>query len=691
MVPVKSKNHLERSGTSNNKRSLLKQISIFAGLAEAQLDFVAARSRIAEFEKDEPIYSQGDPPDAFYGLISGRVRVFVRTHPQAKETVLEVLHRGDYFGTISLLTNEPHSVTAEAMNDSILLKVKHQDFEAILKEIPEVAIHLSTTLSRRLRQKDLPEKRVFESTLISIYSPLREIGRTTYAINLAASLKKETGKRVILVDISPTGDRACQALGITQCPVPIRLKGVSFDQARVASAIMEHPSIGISTLNVLHDPKVASDVTQVTPLLSYLANLYHFVVTDLPHQMDRTVFKALVQADLLHLVCDSTQEHLAATGKLIRELEKTIQQARDRAKVVVNESAGDVEPDARARILGHKVYATLPAVAAPPAPGHPIVLAHPDWEYAQAIRRVSREIGRVLVGLVLGSGAAMGLAHIGVLRVLEREQISIDVIAGSSIGALLGVFWAAGLSSQDLEAIAGEFRTKRALLKLADPPFPGPKFGIFVGGQVTKFLARHMGNRTFRDLKIPVKVAAVDYARRELVVIEEGSLVRAIRASVSIPAIFEPVRVNNRWLIDGGVLDPVPVDVLTRLGVRKVIAVNTLPSPEDIHRRHQELAQERERLRREAKAKGWPAMLAFSLRRRWWRWIDSNIFDVIMHTMQGMEYILAEAGCAQADVVLHPTLPRVNWFELYNVDELIQRGEAETEAHLAAIKKLVSE
>ncbi len=688
MELVKPKNQLERPGVSNNKRSLLRQISIFANLTNAQIDFVATRSRLVEYEKDEIIYKQGDPPDAFYGLISGRVRVFAKS-PGGKDTPLEVLHRGDYFGTISLLTNEPHSVTAQAINDSILLKVRRPEFDAILKEIPEVAIHLSTTLSRRLRQKDLPEKRVFESTLISVYSPLRETGRTMYAINLAAALKRETGKRVILVDVSPTGTEICRAIGGTNYPAPIRLKGASFDQSRVSAAIMEHPSVGIDTLNVIHDPKVVTDVTAVTPLLSFLANLYHYVITDLPHQMDRTVFKALVQADLIHLVCESTQEQLAATGKFIRELERTIQQARDRVKVVVNESATRVEPEARGRILGHKVYATLPAVSAPPAPGHPIVLAHPDWEYAQAVRRISREIGEVLVGLVLGSGAALGLAHIGVLRVLERERIPIDIIAGSSIGALVGGLWAAGYHSQDLEEIAAQFRSKLSLLKLVDLAIP--KFGILAGGQVTRLLKRYLGNKTFRDLKVPIKITGCDYSRRELVVLEEGSLVQAIRASVSIPAIFEPIRVNNRWLIDGGVLDPVPVDVLIQFGVHKIIAVNTLPSPDDIHRRHLELAEERDRLRRETRAKGWLSPLKFALRRRWWRWLDSNIFDVIMHTMQGMEYILAETGCAQADVVLHPTIPRVNWFEFYNVDQLIRRGQEETEAHLPAIKKLVFE
>ena len=684
---MKPKNPVERPGTTN-KRLLLRQISLFSNLSDPQLDLVAARSRLIEHEKEEIIYSQGDPPSAFYGLISGRVRAFV-PNPGGKETQLEILHRGDFFGTVSLLTNEPHSVTTQVINDAILLRIKREDFETILKEIPEIAIHLSATLSRRLRQKDQATKRVFESTLISVYSPLSGSGRTMYAINLAASLKKETGKRVILLDISPTGGAVCQALGTEHCPIPIHLKGVSFDQSRVASAITEQPAIGIDTLNIAHDPKVISDVTQVTPLLSYLANLYHFVITDLPHEMDRTVFKALVQADLIHLVCESTHEQLEAAARFIPELEKTIQQATERLKVVVNESTLEVDPEDRPGILSHKVYATLPSVAAPPAPGHPVALVHPDWEYSRAIRRISREIGGVLVGLVLGSGAALGLAHIGILKVLEREQIPIDIVAGSSIGALLGCFWASGLSANDLEMIAAEFRPKQSLFRLID--LTVPKSGIFTGRRVTKFIAHHLGNKTFRDLKIPMIITACDYNRREVLFIDEGSLVDAVRASVSIPAVFEPIKINGRWLIDGGVLDPVPVAILSRMGVHKIIAVNALPSPQDILRKNQETALEWERLTQEMRSRGMFRNLLFRLKRWFWNWVDPNILDVVMHTMQAMEYELAQVGCAQADVVLHPTIPRINWFEFYNVDQLIHRGEEEAETHLSEIKKLVSD
>jgi len=677
----------QRSGATN-KRWLLKQISLFANLTEEQLDFIVGRCRLVEFERDEFIYKAGDPPDALYGVVSGRIRVYVEPSPDKRET-LDVLHRGDYFGMVSILTDEPHSVSAQVINDAILFRIQRPDFEAILKEIPEVAIHLSTTLSRRLHRKELMVKKVFESTLISLYSPVHQSGQTMYGINLASSLVRETGKSVILVDVSPMGDSVCRQLGVTHCPPTIRLKEVSFDQSRVDSAIVHHPSVGIDTLNVAHDPKATTDATQVTPLLSYLANLYHYVITDLPHEMDRTVFKALAQTDIIHLVSPSNRRSLQATAQVVAELKRTVQQAETRVKVIVNESSKEIQPDKHVPILGHKVYATLPVATGVPAPGHPIVLAHPDWQYARAVRRIAREIGEMLLGLVLGSGAALGLAHIGVLRVLEQKGISIDVISGASIGALIGVFWASGQSPEDLEQIANGFRSKTSLFKLIDLTIP--KMGFFTGRRVTKLLTQVLGDKTFMDLKIPVRVVACDYTRRKIVTLAEGSVVQAVRASVSIPAIFEPIRIDGRYLIDGGVLDPVPVDVLTQMGVHKVIAVNALPSPANIQERQEKLAEEMEQLYREAIAQGWLKTLGFKLRKAWWDFREPNIFDVLMHTMQAMEYELAEAACAQADVVLHPTIPRVNWWEFYNVDQLIRRGEEETEEHLDEIIKLAAE
>ncbi len=672
-----------------NKRLILKQLPLFAGLTEPELGLVAERARLMDVGKDEIVYAEGDPPDALYVVVTGRARIFTRSAAQQDET-LEYVHRGDYFGVISLLTQQPHTVTVKAVNDCILLKIRQADFDTLLKEIPSMALHVSRTLSRRLSQKRQARTRqVFEATILSIYSAARGVGRTSYAINLAYSLQRETAKRVILVDMSPAGTEIAARLGGPTQPQAMGLRGAVFDPERVQRAIVLYPG-GLASLSVAHDPRALSDVTQIAPLLAFLAQEFHYVVVDLPREMDRTVFKALLQADVVHLVTDTAPEHLAATRELLSELRRTLPTADARVRLLVHEHGGGGPPEALEALMQHKVHATLPQAGCPPVEqGRPVIAVDPDDVYAKAVRRLAREVGGVRVGLALGSGAALGLAHIGVLRVLEREGIPVDVIAGSSIGALIGAFWTSGMTSTQLEAVAMRFKGQWRTLGLFAPDIVFlPLYGFITGRRVVKLLHHYLGDRTFRDLAVPLRVTGCDYAHRRLAVFDEGSVVDAVRASISIPAIFVPYRVEGRDMIDGGILDPVPVDVLLNMGVTKVIAVNTLPSPEDIHRRYEELAAE-EAARDAATTGHWA---------RWWRRlgrrvaeaVEPKILDVIMHSMQAMEYILAEHGCQQADVALHPTIPRVNWYEFYSVEALIRRGEDEAERFLPQIKALVA-
>jgi CRP-like cAMP-binding protein len=115
----------------------------------------------------EIIYRQGDPPDAFYCIISGRVEVFVEKGGHCD--TLEHIHRGKYFGFISLLTGEPHSVSARAVNDTVMARIPGIKFKEILHRIPRLAIDLSQMLSRRLKRRDLHPKTIFESTVVSFF------------------------------------------------------------------------------------------------------------------------------------------------------------------------------------------------------------------------------------------------------------------------------------------------------------------------------------------------------------------------------------------------------------------------------------------------------------------------------------------------------------------------------------------
>ncbi|MBI4313655.1 MAG: patatin-like phospholipase family protein [Candidatus Omnitrophica bacterium] len=681
--------HADSNHRSVNKRLILKQLPLFAGLSDAELALIAHHSRLVDVGKDELVYAQGDPPDALYVVVTGRARIFM-PHPSGQEETLEIIHRGDYFGVISLLTQQPHSVSVRALNDSIFIRIRQDEFDALLRNIPSLAVHFSQTLSRRLGQRRRENaKRVFEATIVSIYSATRGMGRTQYAVNLACSIQKETGKRVVLLDMSPSGSEISSLLGAPSQPPAITLRGAVFEPARVHSSLVTYP-IGISTLNIAHDPKMVSNVTQIAPLLAFLAHEFHYVIVDLPYEMDRSVFKGLTQADAIHLVSDTTPQNLQAAGELAAELKRTVQRAGERLQIVVTELGEGVPPGEQINYLRHAVGATLPhAGAAPVEGGLPIVVRDPGSSYARAVRRIAREIGDVRLGLALGSGAALGLAHIGVLRVLEKEGIYVDVVAGSSMGALIGALWCAGMTSYELEEVAKGFRGRWKTFSLfaGDIVFPVPKYGFITGERVMKLLGRYLEGKTFHDLKTPIKITACDYMRRELVICETGSVLDAVRASISIPAIFVPHPIGGRQMIDGGILDPVPVDVLVKMGVHKIIAVNTLPSPLDIQKKWEEAAQEE--AARTAQLKGAWAKWRFAFNRKLLDFFSPKIADIIMHSMQAMEFILAEHGCAQADVALHPTIPRINWYEFYNVDDLIRQGEEETRKFLPQIEQLV--
>ena len=176
------------------------------------------------------------------------------------------------------------------------------------------------------------------------------------------------------------------------------------------------------------------------------------------------------------------------------------------------------------------------------------------------------------VGLALSGGGARGLAHIGVLKVLEQEGIPIDCLAGTSMGGLVAAAYAAGLRPDFLEQEAVHMGSVRQLLTLAEPPLP--RRGLFEGQKVSEYLRGHLGERTFDDLRMPLALVAVDLDGGQEVVLREGRVVDAVRATIALPGILAPVEWEGRTLVDGGVLNNLPADVVRRMGADLVVAVD---------------------------------------------------------------------------------------------------------------------
>lgn len=175
------------------------------------------------------------------------------------------------------------------------------------------------------------------------------------------------------------------------------------------------------------------------------------------------------------------------------------------------------------------------------------------------------------IGLALGSGGAKGLAHIGVIKILEKNNIPIDFIAGSSMGALIGAFYAINQDINKLEGIALE-TTWRTGLSIFDPTLKG---GFVKGKRLENLIKTWIASDlNFADLKIPLTVVATDLCTGKEIDIKQGNIIKAVRASLSVPIVFQPIEYKDKLLADGGLSNPLPDDVARAMGADLVIAVN---------------------------------------------------------------------------------------------------------------------
>jgi len=246
------------------------------------------------------------------------------------------------------------------------------------------------------------------------------------------------------------------------------------------------------------------------------------------------------------------------------------------------------------------------------------------------------------IGLALGGGAARGLAHIGVLQVLERKGIVPQMIAGTSMGALVGALYAKDLDANRIESYAmGWSRWKTA--QLFDLVLP--KSGLIKGRRVENILDSLLGEVTFSDLKTAFACVATDIETGEEVVFREGPVLTAVRASISIPGIFEPVEGNERILVDGGLVNPVPVSVVKEMGADLVIAVNVITDLAEKVRQH---SQEGHRA--------------------------INIFEILTQSLYVFSHHIVKDSLAGADIVIEPHVAHIDAADFHRAAECISEG-----------------
>ncbi|OIJ13273.1 esterase [Anaerobacillus alkalilacustris] len=249
------------------------------------------------------------------------------------------------------------------------------------------------------------------------------------------------------------------------------------------------------------------------------------------------------------------------------------------------------------------------------------------------------------IGLALGSGGARGFAHIGVLQVLEEAKVPIHCIAGSSMGALVGVFYGCGYTPQQMAKMALHFRRKYYV------DFTVPKMGLISGDKVKQLIRILSKGKTLEELTPPLRIVATDLLKGEKVVFAHGDISEAVRASISIPGIFVPEKSNGRLLVDGAVVDRVPVTEVKKMDVDITIAVDVsfLEVEPEI----------------------------------------TSIFDVIMRSMEIMEQEMIRINEIDSDIMIKPMINQYSSTAFTNVDQIIQEGVEAAKTKLPEIQLLI--
>lgn len=251
------------------------------------------------------------------------------------------------------------------------------------------------------------------------------------------------------------------------------------------------------------------------------------------------------------------------------------------------------------------------------------------------------------IGLALGGGGARGLAHIGVIKVLEKEGIPIDFIAGTSIGALAGGLYA---YYHDAKRLEKAFLTTKwqNIFSLIAPSFKG---GFLSHTKLEKYLQKEIGRVNIQDLKIPFVAITVDLLRGKEVKLAKGDLIHAIMASIAIPIVFRPVIYEKKVLVDGGLINPIPVEEVKTMGADSVIAV--------------------------------------SLQSKYFVGRKPDLFNYGMRALEIFEYQLSREQLKKADVVIEPAVEYIGWDKFIKPKEVIAKGEVAALAHLPEIKRLL--
>ncbi len=645
----------------NELVTFIEKIPLFSSIPQDQLLEISKQFEPVFFKKGEIIFNEGDPGDSMYIIKSGSVSVYAENN--GSEAFIASLHRGDFFGELALLTESSRMATISVILDVHLYRLKEEVFEKFLKNNPIIGLYLSRHYARRFAKSNQYTISDPRPAFYSMTATHGGLGKSHFLYSLAYHLIKEADKKILVVELDQDVGEKFRNYDLepVQCPNPDLINIFADPYADILNrSWFSHPSgFMVFLMPKMQETRYWEQLETNLPLLmDLLRKQFHLVFFSLPIPPGAVGERVLRLCDRALVLIKNTGGALPEVREKIAKIVNICEGRADHIKVGVSHLIG--ERGIPREKLGKELR--LPEI--------PGIWVH-KTSYAladrldiekrfpvQGPRALARELGRVRVGLVLGAGSARGWAHLGVLRVLEEEGIHIDMIAGTSIGALVGSIYARSASMEFtnrivFETIPTKFQVQRRVFD-----YTLPFHGIIRGSKILRMVRNAIQDADFLDLLIPAYFVAVDYNTGEEVLLEKGNVSNAVRASISIPGIINPARHNGRWLLDGGLLNPVPVDVLIQKGADIIIAVCVERGKGTI-------------LKRYARPPG--------------------IMGVLSRTMNLIHSQATRGFTQKADIVLYPKVNEFAWDAFHRAQDLARTGEEECRKHIDEIKELIAE
>jgi predicted acylesterase/phospholipase RssA/CRP-like cAMP-binding protein len=497
------------------QRELLKDVlpALFGTLDEETLADLESQFEWRDLAGGSYLFRQGDAGDSMFILVSGRLQVIAET-ADGGETILGEVGRGESVGEIALVTEDARSASIRAIRDSVLVEIARKPFLDAVERHPQVAMNLATEVILRLRDRTSGNQSSRGTVNIALVPVGPESRLEEFSVALAAAMEL----------IGPT-------LLLTRETVEI-LSGVP-DAAQVRAGSVAH--------------------ARVTAWLDQQESKHKWVLYQAEPQACAWTRRCLRQADLILLVGDAT------SSPSMSQLE---------AQLLSGDSS--LSRAERQLILLHPTETPEPTgteawLAARDVTRH----FHLRRGDEQHMARIARCLTGNALGLVLGGGAARGFAHIGVFRALAEFGIPVDFVGGSSIGAVMGAAIAHGWDPEEVEV-----KSRQAFV--VGNPFSDytlPLISILKGRKLERLTQEHFSGN-IEDLWLPFFCVSSNLSNADVVVYERGSVARAIRASVAIPGVFPPAVEENHLLIDGGILNNLPIDLMRQRINGHIIAVD---------------------------------------------------------------------------------------------------------------------